>query len=56
VLVASGSSHSFINMKLLPLLTGVSSLPQPIIVQVANGQVVHCTQGFHQAVWSIQGV
>jgi hypothetical protein len=56
VLVDSGSFHSFINVKLLMLLSGVSNLSQPVIVQIANGQVVHCTQGFHQSVWSIQGV
>jgi hypothetical protein len=54
VLVDSCSSHSFINMKLLLLLSGISSLPKPIVVQVANGQVVYCTQELHQTVWSIQ--
>jgi hypothetical protein len=56
VLVDSGSSHSFVNVKLLPLLSGVSELASPVTVQVANGQVVRCVQVFNQIAWSIQEV
>jgi hypothetical protein len=55
ILVDSGSSHSFLNVKWASSVSGLSSLPKPLSVQVAYGQVVHCGTELPQAVWSIQG-
>jgi hypothetical protein len=54
ILVDFGSSHSFVNLKLLPCLQGAYDLHSPVKVQVANGNVARCTKVFNQAVWNIQ--
>jgi hypothetical protein len=54
ILVDFGSSHSFINDKLVGQLTGLSGLSRPIRVQVANGQVIQCNSELRQVEWSIQ--
>lgn len=40
ILIDSGSSNSFVNAKLAPMLLGISQLSNPVKVQVANGQVL----------------
>jgi hypothetical protein len=55
ILIDPRSSNSFNNVKLSPLLSGYSDLMQPIKVQVANGQVLHCSSILQAAEWSIQG-
>jgi hypothetical protein len=40
ILVDSGSSHSFINANVAPLLKNVTQVAFVIRVQVANGQVI----------------
>jgi hypothetical protein len=42
ILVDSGSSHSFVNLSLAPLLSGLSPVLRPVQVQVANGQIIKC--------------
>jgi hypothetical protein len=44
VLVDSGSSHSFISSKLAAQLSGLSELPNPSMVQVADGGRLRCSQ------------
>jgi hypothetical protein len=55
ILVDSGSSHSFINSSVASQLSGVCGLPAPVLVQVADGNSVPCSQGIPTAVWSVQG-
>jgi hypothetical protein len=55
ILNNSGSSHSFLSEHLSPLLIGVSLVPTPTQVQVANGQTLHSTSEMLDAIWSIQG-
>jgi hypothetical protein len=56
VLIDSGSSHTFLNSKLLPLLQGVDKLSTPITVQVANGQILKCEHYLLAANWVMSGV
>lgn len=57
LLVDSGSSHSFVSSPLAVKLSGISSLPHPVTVQVADGGNVSCSQFFRafQIQWSVQG-
>jgi hypothetical protein len=55
ILVDSGSSHSFLNVKLVSTISRVSPLSKPVRVQVANGHVIQCSSEFKQISWSIQG-
>jgi hypothetical protein len=56
ILVDSGSSHSFVSSTLGVTLSDISNVPQPIKVQVANGQVITCTSELKQSSWTIQHV
>jgi hypothetical protein len=56
VLIDSGSSHTFLNAKSLPLLQGVDKLSAPITVQVANGQILKCEHYLPAATWVMSGV
>lgn len=55
MLIDSGSSHSFVSSNLAAKMIGVTLLPQPVTVHVANGGKVPCTQVFKSAGWSVQG-
>jgi hypothetical protein len=55
ILVDSESSHSFLSNVVVGQLSGRSSLPKPLSVQVANGTpIVYQTQ-FQNAEWVVQG-
>jgi hypothetical protein len=54
ILVDSSSSHSFVNLSLAPLFSGLSPTARPVKVHVANGQVIQCATKLRQACWSIQ--
>jgi hypothetical protein len=54
ILVDSGSSHSFINASVAPLLKNVTHVASAIRVQVTNCQVICCTSEVKQATWSVQ--
>jgi hypothetical protein len=56
ILVDSGSSHSFVDLSLAQLLSGVSPTLRPVQVQVANGQIIKCDIELKQACWSIQNL
>lgn len=53
ILLDSGSSHTFVNEKLLPVLQGVQPVSRPLKVQVANGTLVVCSHQLLQAHWYI---
>jgi hypothetical protein len=55
LLVDSGSSHSFVSSTLAGQLSGISPLPHPVTVQVADGGNVSCSQFFSSIPWSVQG-
>jgi hypothetical protein len=55
ILIDSGSSHSFLNSSLAAGLQGITKLFSPIQVQVANGQVICCSESLSQATWSMGG-
>jgi hypothetical protein len=55
LLVDSGSSHSFVSSTLAEQLSGISPLPHPVTVQVADGGNVSCSQFFSSISWSVQG-
>jgi hypothetical protein len=42
LLVDSGSTHSFLNSKFLPLCSDVSTLDQPLRVKIADGALMYC--------------
>jgi hypothetical protein len=56
ILVDSGSSNTFISTKLASHLEGVSRLPVPLSVRVANGTPVQCPYQLPQAQWGVQGI
>jgi hypothetical protein len=53
ILVDSGSSHTFLSSKFCAQLQGVSKLPYPVRVQVANGAVLLSDSYMSQALWSV---
>jgi hypothetical protein len=53
VLIDSGSSHTFLNDSLQPLLSGVQELTTPITVQVTNGQVITCSHHLPTTQWTM---
>lgn len=53
LLIDSGSSHTFISSELASKLSGVSSIPFPLKVQVANGHTLLCNSCIFQAIWTI---
>jgi hypothetical protein len=52
MLIDLGSSHGFINEETAKCISGWQALSTPAQVQIANGEVLHCT---HQQLWGIQG-
>lgn len=52
-MVDSGSSHTFVSDRIADHLTGVTPIPVPLVVKVANGQVLQCSSCFIQAAWSV---
>lgn len=54
ILVDSGSSHTFLSSRLLSSLQGISDMPRPMSVQVANGEVLSCQHQLLQMEWFIQ--
>jgi hypothetical protein len=55
ILVDSGSSHSFLSSSVATQLPGVSPVPKPVSVTVANGGSMQCTAELVSAEWSVQG-
>jgi hypothetical protein len=53
LLVDSGISHSFVSSTLAGKLSGISPLPHPVTVQVADGGNVSCSQFFSSIPWSV---
>jgi hypothetical protein len=56
ILLDSGSSHSFLDVALANQLQGLSLLPKPLLVRVANGVVLSCRHQLLQAQWQLQGL
>jgi len=50
----SGSSHTFVSLALSSRLTGQTSLPIPLRVKIADGQILDCAATFLQLVWEVQ--
>ncbi|WVZ96943.1 hypothetical protein U9M48_042522 [Paspalum notatum var. saurae] len=53
ILVDSGSSHTFLSSKVADKVVGVSPLPVPIAVQVADGGRLPCGTHIKQAHWQL---
>ncbi|WVZ80007.1 hypothetical protein U9M48_027525 [Paspalum notatum var. saurae] len=53
ILVDSGSSHTFLSSKMADKVVGVSPLPVPIAVQVADGGRLPCGTHIKQAHWQL---
>jgi hypothetical protein len=56
ILVDSGSTHSFIRQAFASSLPCTSSELAHVKVQVANGEVLHCSSIFKQLSWSVDGL
>ena len=56
ILLDSGSTHTFISESVASSSIGLSALSGPVHVQVANGQILTCSQYIPAAVWSVQGL
>jgi hypothetical protein len=54
-LIDSGSSHSFISDTVAVVATPWHALPNPVKVQVANGDILSCTHELYNQVWGCQG-
>lgn len=54
ILVDSGSSHTFLSQALAFQLNGLTQLPGPIRVQVANGAILQCSSHIPAGIWSVQ--
>lgn len=54
ILIDLGRSHTFISSIIATSLTGLSSLPTPVSVQVANGARMTCTSHFPTIQWQAQ--
>jgi hypothetical protein len=55
LLVDSGSTHSFLNNKFIPVLTNVTALKNVLRVKVADGALMQCDQGVLQCHWFCDG-
>jgi hypothetical protein len=55
ILVDSGSSLSFVNTALAAQLSGVSLMPSPMTVKVADGGHIQCSHILKAAEWTVQG-
>lgn len=56
ILLDSGSSHTFLSASLAAELTGVSDIPNPVSVKVANGQLLQCVSYLPAASWVTNNV
>lgn len=56
ILIDLGSSHSFLNSRLAAELSGISALPNPMKVTVANGESLVSSVQLPSALWSVQRV
>jgi hypothetical protein len=56
ILLDLGSSSTFVNAIVGATLFGATTLPQPLIVQVANDAQLHYTSQLPNAQWQIHGV
>lgn len=54
ILLDSGSSSSFVCSAIAQELQGISPLPRPVHVRVANGDILVCSSVVSRAAWSIQ--
>lgn len=55
ILLDSGSSISFISSTIANQCPNLTSLPQPLLVRVANGAQMTCESALVDTVWSLQG-
>jgi hypothetical protein len=55
MLLDSGSSNSFISEFVAANVSPWQSLPQPVKVRVANGEVLSCTHELRDQIWGTQG-
>ena len=55
ILLDSGRSHTFVSFALSSRLTGQTSLPVPLRVKIADGQILDCAATFLQLEWEVQG-
>lgn len=55
MLIDSGSSHSFLDENIVQTMQGVTSLPQPVKVKVASGEVLICDKQLPDYAWWLQG-
>jgi len=56
ILLDSRSSHTFVSESVAAHMQDLAPLSNPVQVQVANGQVLSCTQFINSAVCSVQGL
>jgi hypothetical protein len=56
MLLDSGSSHCFLNTNSVAAITGLTLVSTPLMVTVANGEVLTCTSELVEADWTLQGV
>lgn len=54
ILVDSGSSHTFRSTRFLLLLQGISLIPSPLSIKVANGELLSCQHQLLNTKWYIQ--
>lgn len=52
-LVDSGSSHTFLSVRFVNSLSAVQSLDKAMLVQVANGGLLHCSANIPAAQWFV---
>ncbi|CAD6264066.1 unnamed protein product [Miscanthus lutarioriparius] len=55
ILIDSGSNHSFLSSTVAAQLQGVTPTTRPVIVKVANGGSMQCSEEIPSAEWSVQG-
>jgi hypothetical protein len=55
MLIDLGSSHSFISDTVAAVATPWHALPNPVKVQVANGDILSCRHELYNQVWGCQG-
>lgn len=56
ILLDSGSTHTFVSTSIADSHPGKQKLLAPMNVQVANGQMLICSEFILDDVWSIQGI
>jgi hypothetical protein len=53
IIIDSGSSHTFVSDKLAAQLSSLIVTTSPLMVQVANGQILVCSSHIPQAQWQV---